>query len=92
MLHPMRSTVRIDDDLMTALKTQAARENVSLTRVLNRALRAGIGALARDGKPKEPFEQRTVSLGTSSFDLTKALDVSTTLEDEESLHELALRK
>ena len=35
----MRSTVRIDDELMVELKAKAEAEGISLTRMLNRALR-----------------------------------------------------
>ena len=43
----MRSTVRIDDDLLTELKGQARRQKTSLTRMLNRVLRAGLRASQR---------------------------------------------
>ena len=46
-----RSTVRIDDDLMQELKARARREDISLTRVLNRLLRTGITA-SRGNKRK----------------------------------------
>ena len=42
MMPAMRSTVRIDDDLMTAIKEEAERRHISVTRALNRALRAGM--------------------------------------------------
>ncbi len=38
----MRSTLRIDDDLMIELKARAHAESVSLTHVVNRTLRAGL--------------------------------------------------
>jgi predicted transcriptional regulator len=40
----MRTTVRVDDELLAQLKAQARKENVSLTRILNRALKAGLQA------------------------------------------------
>ena len=59
----MRTTVRLDDALLERLKAQARAEKVSLTRMLNRALKAGStpeahaatatalsGAGARDGR------------------------------------------
>jgi len=92
MMLSMRSTVRIDDDLMTALKSEAARQGLSLTRTLNRALRAGLNALRHDDSPRPPFRQRTAALGQSSLDLTRALGIAAELEDEETRRELALRK
>lgn len=89
----MRSTVRIDDDLMTALKAEAARRNTSVSRTLNRALREGLQALQdRGDEPRTPFRQRTASLGGPVVDLTKALQLSTALEDEEVRRELDQRK
>lgn len=93
MLPSMRSTVRIDDDLMTALKAEAARRNISLTRALNRALRSGLAALARAGdEPKPRFRQPTVRLGKPTMELTKALHLSIALEDEEIHREIGRRK
>ena len=38
----MRTTIRIDDELLERLKEQALSENVSLTKLVNRTLRAGM--------------------------------------------------
>jgi len=46
----MRSTVRIDDDLLQTLKARAEREGTSLTRTLNAVLRTGLVA-ANSGEP-----------------------------------------
>jgi hypothetical protein len=86
----MRSTVRIDDDLMTELKERARRENVSLTQILNRTLRAGLRP-AR-GRPKSRFKQATFSLGAPRFDVDKALAYAAELEAEEIARKLAMRK
>jgi len=43
----MRTTVRIDDEMLERLKEQARKEKLSLTKVLNLALRAGIQARHR---------------------------------------------
>jgi hypothetical protein len=93
MLPDMRSTVRIDDDLTSALKAEAARRNISFTRALNRALRAGLLALQRAGdEPRPAFRQRTARMGKPAVDLTRALKLSIALEDEEILDELNRRK
>ena len=88
----MRTTVRVDDELLERLKAQARKENVSLTRLLNRALRAGL----REGgarRRKQPIYREEVhSLGTPRIALDKALSLAAALEDEEIIRELALRK
>jgi len=88
----MRTTVRVDDELLERLKAQARKENVSLTRLLNRALRAGLqGGGAR--RRKQPIYREEVhSLGTPRIALDKALALAAALEDEEIVRELALRK
>ena len=55
----MPSTVRIDGDLLTELKDQARRRNTSLTRILNRTLRAGIQASRRGGRAQVRPKQTT---------------------------------
>lgn len=87
----MRSTVRIDDDLMIALKARAHAESVSLTRVLNRTLRAGLDRPRPDGSRTRPFVQKTAAMGRPKVDLGKALALAARLEDEEVVHKLTLR-
>ncbi|MNC95050.1 hypothetical protein D3C83_120630 [compost metagenome] len=56
-------------------------------------MRKGLQALQNRGdEPRTPFRQRTVSLGHPTVDLTKALQLSTALEDEEIRRELDQRK
>ena len=88
----MRSTVRIDDDLMTELKTRAHAESVSLTRMLNRTLRAGLARREPNGQRTRRFKQKTVSMGRPTVDLDKALALAAQPEDEEIARKLALRK
>ena len=60
----MRTTVRIDDDLMRELKAIANRQQISLARLFNQILRRGLAA-ERDsrGKLRRPFRQETANLG-----------------------------
>jgi len=58
----MRITVRLDDELLERLKAQARRENVSLTRLLNRTLRAGMQAAARPAK-RRAYRERPHAMG-----------------------------
>lgn len=81
--------MRIDDDLLAQLKEQAQREGISLTRLMNRVLRAGL-------QTKTPRRRRvqiqTLDMGSPKLDLDKALQVAAELEDEEILRKLSLRK
>ena len=88
----MRSTVRIDDDLMLELKQRARDESVSLTRVLNRTIRAGLFRAQRRGGGPAPFRQRSVAMGAPRLDIDKALALAARLEDEEVARKLSLRK
>ena len=88
----MRSTVRIDDDLMIELKARAHAESVSLTRMLNRTLRAGLARQEPDEQHTRRFKQKTVSMGRPTVDLDQALALAARLEDEEIARKLALRK
>ena len=87
----MRSTVRIDDDLMVELRTRAEAESVSLTRMLNRTLRVGLSAPRKQTK-RRPFKQRTFHMGVPRVGVVKALALAAELEDEEITRKLSLRK
>lgn len=91
MMHSMRTTVRVDDELLEELKARAERENVSLTRLLNRTIRAGLRAA--EGRPARPlYREVTSEMGTPRLAVTKALALAAALDDEETLRELAVRK
>lgn len=88
----MRTTVRIDDDLLQEIKARAARDDVSMTRMLNRVIREGLEAVARHtGRPKR-YVERPVSMGSPRLEVDKAMLLAAGLEDEETLRKLALRK
>jgi hypothetical protein len=87
----MRTTVRIDDDLMRELKERSRDEKLSLTRLINRLLRRALEAPSRT-RPRREFRQKTFRMGAPSFDLTKALALASDWEDEEMLRKLTLRK
>ena len=91
MVIRVRSTVRIDDDLLEALKTHAERQGTSLTRALNTVLRQGL-KVANDSRTAAPFVQRTVSLGGALFEVDKALSTSASLEDDAIAAKLAMSK
>lgn len=87
----MRTTLRIDDDLLRALKERARQEQLSLASVANRALRRGL-MQSEDRKPPKKFRQRTVNMGVPLVDLTKAHALAAALEDEEIMKKLAAGK
>jgi Ribbon-helix-helix protein, copG family len=89
----MRTTVRFDDDLMRELKERAHREDTSLTRLLNRALREWLhgGPKIVEAK-KRAYREKTFNMGKPLVDLTKALALSAALEDESIIEKLARGK
>jgi hypothetical protein len=88
----MRTTVRIDEDLIAELKQQAQRQRMSLNKLLNRVIREGLSALAKPKGPKRKRRQATYALGEPRFNLDKALSLAASLDDEETIRKLALRK
>ena len=88
----MRTTVRVDDELLERLKAQARKENVSLTRLLNRALRAGLESGAARRPPRRAYRERAHPMGPPRFALDKALALAGAFEDEEIVRELAVSK
>ncbi|KAB2850800.1 MAG: antitoxin [Hyphomicrobiaceae bacterium] len=88
----MRTTLRIDDDLVRALKDLAHEEDISFGRTLNRVLRAGLAARRPASRSRKRFRQETFDLGEPSVGLDKALALVAAIEDEENTRKLALRK
>ena len=88
----MRSTVRIDDDLMADLKARAAAESTSLTRMLNRTLRAGLRDQDERRADRRPFRQNTFCMGSPRVGIDKALALAAALEDEEISRKMSVRK
>ena len=87
----MRSTVRIDDDLMTALRVRSEDEGLTMTRMLNRLLRSGIAAESSAAR-RLRYREETACMGGPRVDLDKALALASALEDDEILRRLSLRK
>ena len=69
----MRTTVRIDDELLERLKEQARKENTSLTRLLDRTLRAGMQASRKPGRPRRRYREQSHAMGAPRIKLNKAL-------------------
>ena len=85
----MRTTLRLDDDLLIELNRRANREGLTLSEVVNLALRQG---LAARGPARRAFRQKTRDLGAASFDVTRANAAAAALEDEEILRGLGGRR
>jgi len=85
----VRTTLRIDDELLDELKERARAEGISLAELANQVLRAGLRA-------KRPSRKRVripvVDMGPPKLDLDRALQIADDLENEEILRKLALRK
>ncbi|MEO8587106.1 MAG: DUF2191 domain-containing protein [Acidobacteriota bacterium] len=88
----MRTTTRIDDDLLDELKEQARKQKTPLTKVLNRTLRAGMSASRGRTRRTARHQEKTYAMGRPRINLGKALGVAARLEDEEILRKLMLRK
>jgi hypothetical protein len=88
----MRTTVRIDDDLLRDLKEQAHREGTSVAKLVNTTLRRGMAARGQAGKRPRPYRQKTYAKGPPKMDITKALALAAAMEDEEILRKLAAGK
>lgn len=88
----MRTTVRIDDELLRKLKEQARQEDASLTCLLNRTLRAGMRASVKPSRPKRRHREQTYSMGLPRIKLDKALALAAALEDEEIVRKVLGRK
>ena len=88
----MRRTVRIDDDLMSDLKARAAAQGMSLTRMLNRTLRAGLRDQNTRTTDRRPFRQNTYRMGSPRVGIDKALALAGALEDEGITRKMSVRK
>ena len=85
----MRTTLRIDDDLMRALKERAKARSVSLSNLVNEVLRRG---LAQKPGKRTRYREKVYSMGVPRVNLDKALAIAAADEDEEVMRKLTLRK
>jgi hypothetical protein len=88
----MRTTVRIDDDLMRELKSRAHGDRISLNQLINRLIRHGMEAIRCRSTPAEPYSETTFSLGQPAINLDKALAIAATLEEQNVVEKMAYRK
>lgn len=89
----MRTTLTIEDRIARDLKEIAHRSGKPFKIVVNETLRAGLAAKQQAPKVKR-YRLRTVSLGgvRNGVNLDKALSLADSLEDEELMRKMELRK
>lgn len=73
----MRITIRIDDDLHDHLRQEAERQSISLTAVVNQAIRRGLAEL----KARAQYKEKTFDMGLPLVHLTKALSLADQWDD-----------
>ena len=85
----MRTTLTLDEDVAAQLKAIARQRGISFKEAVNSVLRTGF---ARERRPSR-FRQRTHRMGLrGGVDLDRALRLAATLDDEETVRKLELRK
>ena len=89
----MRTTLTIDDHLAHDLKEIAHRSGKPFKVVVNETLRAGLAAKNALPRPR-PYRVRPVSMGKVlvNVNLDKALTLADTIEDQEIIRKMKLRK
>ncbi len=85
----MRTTVDIDQDVLTLLRDQAHRQGIPFKNLLNRLLRRGLDTPAPD---LPPYRCPEFAMGAPLRPLDKALAVADALEEEERSRKLSLRR
>jgi hypothetical protein len=86
----IRTTVTLEPDVAEQLTALARRRNISFKVALNTAVREGLAAVRGENTP---YRVPARSMGLRpGIDLTHALSLADSLEDEEILRKLELRK
>ena len=73
--------MRIEEDLMGEIRRRAAEEHVSINRMINLVLRAGLSVSGEVEKPR--FRQRVHSMGVERVDISRASELLAALDDAE---------
>ena len=84
----MRTTLTLDDTLVTVLKKKAAEKGVPFKSVVNQALRYGLEAMDEPGGSPAPYQTHTRRLGLrTGLDRDKLGQIADELEDEQQVSE-----
>lgn len=85
----MRTTVTLDQDVAQQIRERMRERGTGFKETLNELIRRGL----RSTQPVEPYETPTFDMGTRpGIDLDKALSLASSIEDEEIVRKLELRK
>lgn len=83
----MRTTITLDPDVDQLLRRAMRDRGATFRDTVNEAIRADLRA------HKVPrFRQKTVAMGKPHFNVNKALQLASELEDQEILRKIALGK
>ncbi len=85
----MRTTIDLDDSLLSRLRDDAHRENISFRAMLHRVLLRGLEP--RESGSEAPYAPPSYAMGKvrEGIDLVKALQLAGELEDAEVLSKQA---
>jgi Arc/MetJ family transcription regulator len=84
----MRTTVTLDPDVAALIAKRMRETGVSFKKALNDAVRATLSSRPTRTEVRLP----TRALGAPTVDLDKALQLAASLEDEEIVRKLEMRK
>jgi hypothetical protein len=87
----MRTTLTIEDALLTEIKQLAVRQGLPFKKVVDRTLRAGLGAL-KNPTARARRSRCTFKMGRPRVALDKALALAAALEDSEIVRKLEAGK
>ena len=77
----MRTTVTLDPDTEQLVRRRMRERGMSFKEALNDAIRSG-------ARQDRPFRTETASMGRSSVNLDRALQVAAELDDDDRLHRM----
>lgn len=83
----MRTTVTLDPDSEQIIRRRMREQGMSFKEAVNDAIRRSVV-----GRSAEPFRTKTYSMGESSVNLDRALQIAADLEDEELIRKMRTGK
>jgi Arc/MetJ family transcription regulator len=85
----MRTTITLDEDVAAQLRRVMRERDLTFKDAVNSAIRAGLGVEREGGAYRLPTYRMGARPGV---DLDKALRLAASLEDEETMRQLRMRK